>query len=623
VGLCAILVGLCVTTASFSQLQRFFYVLGTLVLVVLSLYFARLVLVPLAAAILITFILSPLVGLLQSNGCARFLAIILVAGGVFIILALLFAMIIGEFNNLARDIPQYQSLIVEKIKTLQSVSEGSVAKNLLNLFKEVSKDLTGTRDGLQDQKGPIPVTVESSFLPVIQSILGSMLDFLVNVGLVLLLVIFMLHQREELRNRVLRLIGTGNLSGTIKTLDDAGQRVSRFLQMQFIINLTFGTCIGIGLFCVGVPYAFLWGFLGTLLRYIPYLGPWLGAFFPLLLSWAMFSSWVPFFVVLGLFVILEVTLSNFVEPWLYGRSIGVSEVALLLFAVFWAWLWGPLGLIMATPLTAVLVVFARHFPQLEFFALLLGDQPAFDPPLAFFHRLLANDQDEAAEIVEGYVEEHGLEEVYARIIVAALTSLDKEREQGKLSSEEQVRFLQAAREILHEVVFPVQRAFWAHEQGQSEDDGAASRTVVFGVPTHAEDELVLEMFKEYLDPRKFQVTILSDHMLFAEILGKIKQESPPFIVISCLPSAQSARCRFLCKKTRREIPNAKLFVGYWGLETLSDQLIQRFKTSGADFVGLTFADIAHQLGAHHPIVAGTNGKEPSAKEQSFVPACAK
>jgi predicted PurR-regulated permease PerM len=598
-----------VTTAAFNQLQRFFYVLGTMVLVVLSLYFARLVLLPLVAAILLTFILSPLTNLLQSKGCPRIPAIILVVGVVFIFLVLIFAMIVGEFNHLAGDIPQYKSLIRAKIDTIRDVSDGSFAKSLLDLFQEVSQDLTQAPPETPDTRtGPIPVTVESSFLPVVQSILGSVLDFLVNAGLVMLLAIFMLHQREELRNRFVSLLGYGNLSGTIKIIDDASQRISRFLEMQLLVNLAFGACIGGGLFLIGVPYAYLWGFLGALLRYVPYLGPWLAASFPLLLAWSIFPTWTPFCLALGLFMMVELTLSNFVEPWLYGRSVGVSEVALLLFAVFWGWLWGPMGLILATPLTAVLVVFGRHFPQLEFFTVLLSDQPALDPHLAFFHRLLANDQDEATEISERYLKEHGLEAVYTDIFISSLTSLDKEREQGQLTAEEQKRIVQSCQEILDDAIFPQHQAHWAQQNRQREME--TSKVLVVGVPTRPEDELVLEMFKECLDPRKFKAHILSGDMLLAEMLETIKAEKPAFVVIGCLPSTRSSRGRFLCKKIHQEAPDEKLLVGCWGWESVTDQIIQRFKGAGADYVGTTFSDVGHQLEVHHPIVtSASNGKE--------------
>jgi hypothetical protein len=291
-------------------------------------------------------------------------------------------------------------------------------------------------------------------------------------------------------------------------------------------------------------------------------------------------------------------------------------VALLLFAVFWAWLWGPLGQILATPLTAVLVVFGRHFQQLEFFTILLSDQPALEPPAAFFQRLLANDQDEAADIAEVYVKEHGLEAAYANIFISSLTLLDRERAQGKLSPDEQRRFVQASQEILNDVVFPQQQAFWAAQQSQQEKD--TSRSLVFGVSTHAEDELVLEMFKEFLDPRKFDMLILSGDMLVAEVLERVKQQQPAFIVIGCLPSPRSARSRFLCKKIRREFLKEKIFVGCWGWEMLSDQLRQRFKESGADFVGSSFSEVGHQLEVHHPIAANAANEKPASERSSVL-----
>ena len=240
----------------------------------------------------------------------------------------------------------------------------------------------------------------------------------------------MLLKYEDLRNRLIGLVGSGQLTVTTRALDDAGQRISRYLLMQFIINGSYGLAAGLGLFFLGVPYAVLWGFLAAVFRYIPYVGPWIAAFFPIIISLVAFPGWGQLALVIGLFVLLELWSNLLMEPWLYGHSIGVSEVGLLVVTGFWTWLWGPIGLVLATPLTVCLVVLGRHVPQLHFFDLLFGKAPALAPPVIYYQRLLARDQEEATEVVEDYVKAHSLEKVYDEVLIPALLLAWQDRQQG-------------------------------------------------------------------------------------------------------------------------------------------------------------------------------------------------
>ena len=225
-------------------------------------------------------------------------------------------------------------------------------------------------------------------LQLLQVILSPLLGPLGTAGLVILLVIFMLLKREDLRSRLIRLIGQGRISATTRAMEDAGQRVSRYLLMQFLVNVTFGIAVAVGLFFIGMPNAILWGAFATVLRFIPYIGPWIAAAFPIILSLAVSPTWMMPLLTLGIFVSLELICSNVVEPWLYGSSTGVSSIALIVAAVFWTWLWGPIGLLLSTPLTVCLVVIGRHVPRLAFFSILLSDEQALTPAEECYHRLL-------------------------------------------------------------------------------------------------------------------------------------------------------------------------------------------------------------------------------------------
>jgi hypothetical protein len=265
------------------------------------------------------------------------------------------------------------------------------------------------------------------------------------------LVIFMLLKREDLRNRLLRLVGHGRLTVTTKAVDDAGQRISRFLLMQALINGTFGLSLAVGLFLIGVEYAFLWGFLAAILRYIPYLGTWIAAILPITLSLAMFEGWLQPLLVMALFLVIELICNNVLEPRLFGRSMGVSEVALLVVAAFWAFLWGPIGLVLSNPLTVCLVVLGKYVPQLEFFDVLLGDEPALDADVSFYQRLLARDQDEATEIVLTHVQTLGPEQVYDALLVKALCHVRRDREQDQLTDFDEEFILRATGEIVEDL----------------------------------------------------------------------------------------------------------------------------------------------------------------------------
>src|SRR5262249_12004270 len=329
---------------------------------------------------------------LHRLGLRRVPAVILVVVLVLGVVVGLAGLLLDQVQSLTDDLPQYRQQITQKIHDLREAGKDSWLDRLFGFFADVGQDIREPAP----RKGnpPMPVRVETSNMPLVGTIVGSVLELFVHTGLVLLLLVFMLINREEMRNRLVRLWGRANLTSTTKAFDEAGQRISRFLLMQFVINASFGLLVGVGLALIGVPYAPVWGLLAGTLRYLPYIGPWLGAFFPTAVSVAVLPGWAPALLVIGLFLGLELIISNFVEPVLYGRSIGVSEVALLIAAAFWTWLWGPWGLVLSTPMTACLAVLGQYVPHLEFLHVLLGDDPILEASETYYQRLLAKDQDE-------------------------------------------------------------------------------------------------------------------------------------------------------------------------------------------------------------------------------------
>ncbi len=283
------------------------------------------------------------------------------------------------------------------------------------------------------------------------SMAGTVLEPVASAGLILILLTFMLIKREDLRNRVIGLLGHSRLTGTTRIIVESADRISRLLLMQLVVNSGFGVLFGAGLLLIGVPYWFLWGFLAMLLRFIPYIGSWIAAALPLLLSFAIAPGWVQPLLVLGVFVGLDLVTGNVVEPLLFGHSTGVSPVALLVAAVFWTWVWGPVGLVLSTPLTVCLVVLGQHIPRLRFLSLLLGDQPALAPHIGFYQRLLAGDRAEAFGIAHAYAVTHGRDHVGDEVIVPALRLARRDREEAGLTAEDETALFTTTLSILDRV----------------------------------------------------------------------------------------------------------------------------------------------------------------------------
>jgi AI-2E family transporter len=364
--------------------------------------------------------------------------------------------------------------------------------------------------------------------------------------------------------------------------------------------------LSIGLYLIGVPYAFLWGFLAALLRYLPYVGTWIAALFPIILSVATSESWVSPLLVLALFGGIELFYSNLVEPRLFGQSMGVSEVALLVAAAFWALLWGPIGLVLSNPLTVFLVVLGKYFPQLEFFSVLMGDEPALAPDVSFYQRLLARDRDEAMELVRAHARSEPAEEVYDSLLIPALTFVKRDFERDELTEADQLYILQTVREIVEEIGHQ-------HSTDSTRDDAApqsngrpadVQKVRVFCCPARdATDELALEMFRQSLDPARWEIDVAATEMLSAEMVAQAEREQPALICIGSLPPGGLSQARYLCKRLRAKLPNVRILVGRWGLTSNLEQNQEQLREAGADEVDATLLATRKFLGARYPLLA--------------------
>ena len=352
---------------------------ATYVLIIASLYCAQAVLIPVALAILLTFLLSPVAGALERIALRRLPSVIVVVVLTFSLLGGIGWIVTLQFGSLANELPKYTGNIRQKIADVRGAGKGGALEKVQKTVEEVKSEIQKGEEPTKtkDQRRPVIVQpVESfAFWPVPMAV-GPMAERFASAGLVIVLVILMLIQREDLRNRLICLVGYGRLTVTNRALEEAGQRISSYLLMQTIINSSFGLGVGFALYLIGLPYAILWGFLAAVLRFIPYVGPLAAAIMPSTLSLAVFEGWLWPIVVAGLFLALELLINMVLEPLLYGESAGISGVGLVVAIAFWTWLWGPVGLVLATPLTVCVVVLGKHVPEMDFIGVLISDQPA-------------------------------------------------------------------------------------------------------------------------------------------------------------------------------------------------------------------------------------------------------
>lgn len=448
---------------------------ATVVAAVAALYFGREVFLPIAIALLLTFALAPLVSALKRVGIPRLPAVIASVLGAFTVLALFSFIVATQVSELAQNIPLYQSNILTKVRSLKETGVGGgVIARLSEAIERVGQELdrqeTSPPAADQPRREPVPVEIIARERPlqVLQNLIGPLISPLASAGLIVVVVIFMLLEREDLRDRFIRLVGYGDLHRTTEALQEAGKRVGRYLLMQLVVNIVYAIPVTAGLWVLGIPNALLWGLLALALRFVPYIGPIIGALLPLFLALAVAPGWSLVLWTAGLFVVMEMITGNVVEPWLYGSRTGLSPLAIIVAAIFWTWLWGPLGLVLSTPLTVCLVVLGRHVPQFEFLDVLFGNEPVLEPHARLYQRLLAGDPEEATDHAEEMLEEKYLFEFYDKVAIAALLLGEQDRVRGVMGDEQRRRVAASAQMLVANLDDS------AREEAEEDDDPATA-----------------------------------------------------------------------------------------------------------------------------------------------------
>jgi predicted PurR-regulated permease PerM len=571
------------------------------VVIVSALYFGREVLVPVALALLMSFALAPPVRMLQGWRVPRTFAVMVVVLAAFAAIFSLGALMVSQVNQLAGELPRYQTTLREKIQSLRGAAAGTgtlerASEVLQNLSSELDKPgASRTAIGLSTDAGtsaakPIPVEVKQpdpGALQTLVALITPLVHPLATTGIVVIFVIFILMQKQDLRNRLVRLAGSQDLQRTTAALDDAGQRLSRLFLTQLALNAVFGLVVGLGLWIIGVPSAPLWGMLAMVLRFVPYIGAVISAIFPLILAAAVGPDWAMVLWTGILFLILEPLAGQVIEPILFGHSTGLSPVAVIASATFWTWLWGPVGLILATPLTICLVVLGRHVDRLSFLDVMFGDQPALSPAELVYQRMLARDPVEAAEQARRFLKDKPLIAYYDDVLLEGLRLAQADAERGLLNDERMMRIRDAVAEIVDDL--------GAHEDKEElvpQIDGAADAQAPLAKLERAEeapslsrllppewqtekpvlcipgvgllDEAVALMVaqlvqRQGIGARAEQADALSMTRIFS-----LDTKDVALVCLCYVENATSAQIRYAIRRLRRKAPKAFILVSLVG-----------------------------------------------------------
>jgi len=576
-------------------------------MIIAMLYFGREIFVPIALAILLSFVLAPLVAILQRIHVPRGFAVVSV---VILAFALIFAMgslLATQLTQLAGDLPRYQSTISEKIPSFLDTKAGrGTLERASDMLKDLSKELDKPKDAVPARapssivspnstrpQAPVPVEVrqpDPGALESLRTLISPLIHPLATTGIIIIFVIFILIQREDLRNRIIRLAGSYDLQRTTAALDDAARRLSRLFLTQLILNGAFGVVIGIGLWLIGIPSAILWGILAAVLRFVPYIGSVIAAAFPLALAVAVDPGWSMLLWTFALFIIVEPVVGHVIEPMVYGRSTGLSPVAVVASATFWTALWGPIGLVLATPLTVCLVVLGRHVERLEFLDVMFGDRPALSPPEIFYQRMLAGDPTEAAEKAEQFLKELSLASYYDEVALKGLQLAQVDAERGALDPERLTKIRDAVSEFASDLSDQDDRP--AAKVNLTTDAEASS--AVESVAENAAHENLPVLSKENLQPEwqgEHPVLCLAGrslideaaaimlaqlstaHGLAARVEGpealsttnvfRLETTGVAIVCLVYLDASGPAHMRYSVRRLRRKLPKATIILGCW------------------------------------------------------------
>jgi predicted PurR-regulated permease PerM len=564
--------------------------------VLASLYFAKSLLLTLSIAVLVSLLLAPFASRLERWGLPRMGAVGIVVSLAFLLVALLGWSATRQVSDLAMKLPQYRANIAAKSAVLGPAGE-YLLKGYATL-EEISEEVlssarsrTERRSSSESPKDKAVTTAQSPY----QIMGGAFLTFLESLGntvITVILVVFLLLYHSDIRDRLIHLFGDAQVHITTHTMSDAALSVSRYLLMQSVVNASYGFLVTVGLFALGIPNALLWGLAAALLRFIPYVGPWLGALMPLLLSLAVFDTWAPAVIFLSSLIILELLTANVAEPWLYGTKTGISPLAVILAAIFWSWLWGGMGLLLAIPLTVSLVSLAKSIPQLAFLNTLLGSETSILPKMQLYHRLLGRNEEEAVDLVEAHLKGSTLTETCDSLLVPALGLFEADRHHGDLDETKAEAVVDSVKRIVEDLAeLPPPLA-----SASAAATAPGAKIPILCLPSDdASDELAAFMLTRILTAAGYDARCLSAEATAGEKIEEIRKQEAEILCISALPPRALIPARYLYKRIRRECPDAEVVVGLWTAGGDPGPLKERIAEDGKIHLVTTFAEAAKRL----------------------------
>lgn len=565
-------------------------------LVVAGLYLARDILIPITLAVLLTFVLAPIVRLLRGwiGKVPSVMTAVVIA---FLTIIAIGGIIGAQISTLAEDLPRYESVIRQKVETVRGATIGRLTSllNRIDQFQRgesdvaASKGVTPDHPALTEKAGPAEESQHAASSPfaMIASLLTPVLNPIATLGIVLVIAVFVLLRQEDLRDRFIRLIGSHDLNRTTTALDDAGRRLSRYFLTQLALNILFGLIIAAGLYFIGVPSPVLWGIVAGLCRFLPYIGAWIAAALPALLAAAVDPGWTMFAATLALFAVTEPLMGQVLEPIVYGHSTGLSPVSIVIATIFWTWLWGPIGLFLATPLTLCLVVLGRHVDRLEFLDVLLGDRPALSPVESFYQRMLADDPDEAQDQAEILLKTCSLSTYYDTVALNGLKLAADDARRGALDTQRLSRMRDAVRQLVEELdefddEHPAAAGTAAaaeppasptgpeqeHETNSPAPEPRKLAADTFGVlcvgGATPLDDAAASMLGQLLGKHGLPVRRLPDDRSVRAAIGGLDPAGIALVCISAIETTDNnGRLRLLIRRLRRRLPGVPILVGFW------------------------------------------------------------
>lgn len=557
--------------------------------VIFTLYFAQTIVIPLTLAALLTFLLSPLVSRLE-KWIGRVFSILLVVIVVFSTMAFAGYVFSRQLILFGTNFQNYSENVQKKLQGFQLPK--------WKILSPIEHSLETLKDALigESQFNDVPppqhsedvklIDLSANFTKLTESLFGSFFNIIATSGIVLLLVIFMLLNREDIRGRIIKLCGQRRISSTTSAMEEAGDRVSTYLYKLLVVNIGFGFSVSLGLYVIGIPSPILWGCFAAILRFIPYIGPWIAALIPIVLSFIITDTWSVPLETISFFILLEFLTAYVIEPFYYSKGTGVSSFALILAAIFWTWLWGPLGLLLSTPIMVCLVVLGQHVTNMKFLSVLLSHEQALTPAEEFYHRLLSYDSNETIDLVESYLKKDSPISLYDTVLIPTITQTEMDYRQDLIDSEKKEGVYKGIEEILE---------FQSMSEQKKVPSTEEPKINILCLPGRfAKDELGVNILCQLLTFESFNVQ-QTKRLNPRDIFELIEKTKPDVVCIGAVAPFVVSHTQYLCQTLNKRIPQIPILIGLWGNPGLPSESIEKLKAAGATKVVFSLSQTCETL----------------------------